>query len=522
MPARDLADASGLSACPQCGHMNPADVIVCAQCGMELGLEDQGPQDFEEFDEGAHDEGPEADGFDEVTVEDDGPADDMRSVPRAQARPLPGPPQLQPRPGLQPPPQRMVPPPGAPRAVPPPAGAKVGLMPPAPGAVAPPKPPAPIDYPVKREQVMYKLTMYLFILGAVNLAMQYALAPIMGLAGAGINGWAGYVVLDLIVMGILIFFALYTSKLAEKSPDKTTLIEEHNISRANQGVLALLLIFVIQVLGIHRAIPGVPDPGSYNSGWSVLYIALALPGIVLLVKGLYAIREKLSYFKLWRFGLWILILAPATGALDALSPAVLAPGLTILNYQYFFAYSVSALFIVVVVLVFMLKKRLSEMYKGLEDQNKRGEELFKAGRYKEAMDSFDIAIDDGHELFSQYFYDPDSPRAASVRLPSQYGIPWLRKGDILVQLRKPRKAIAIYDVILELDPRNEVVWNRKGEVLLAMGKFQDAIRCFDMALSAVPTYAKASQNKAKAAQMLARVAQALTNPDGEPGEEENA
>jgi len=390
---------------------------------------------------------------------------------------------------------------------------------PAPAAQAPAKPVAPIDYPVKREKVMYKFTIYIMILGAVNLAMQYALAPIMVLAGAYNGVVGGYVGLNLIMMGILIFLALYTAKLAEKSPDKTTLIEEHNISRANQGVLALLLIFVIQVLGIHRVIPGVPDPGSYNSGWSVLYIALALPGIVLLVKGLYAIREKLSYFKLWRFGLWILVLGPATGALDALSPLAMAPGLTILNFQFFFAYSVSALFIVVVFLAFSLKKRLGDMYKALEDQTKRGEDLFKAGRYKEAMDSFDLAIDEGHELFSQYFYDPDSPRATSVRLPSQYGIPWLRKGDIMVQLRKPRKAIAIYDVILELDPRNEVVWNRKGEVLLAMGKFQDAIICFDQALSAVPTYSKAAQNKAKAAQMLARVAQALTNPEPDEGAE---
>jgi tetratricopeptide (TPR) repeat protein len=519
MPDRDLADASGLSACPQCGHMNPANVIVCSQCGMELGLEDTGPQDFEEFDEGAHDEGPEADGFEEVTVEDDGPADDMRAIPRAPARPLPGPPQFQPKPGLPRPPPQRVPPPGAPRLVPPPAGPKVGLMP-APTTQVPPKPVAPIDYTIKREQVMYKFTIYLIILGAINLVLQYALAPMMILAGAYTDGWAAYVVLNLIIMGILIFFALYTARLADKSPDKTTLIEEHNISRANQGVLALLLIFVVQVLGIHRAIPGVPDPGSYNSGWSVLYIALALPGIVLLVKGIYAIREKLSYFKMWRFGLWILVLAPATGALDALSPIAVDPGLTILNYQYYFAYSVSALFIVIVVLVLMLKKRLGEMYKGLEDQTKRGEELFKAGRYKEAMDSFDIAIDEGHELFSQYFYDPDSPRASSVRLPSQYGIPWLRKGDILVQLRKPRKAIAIYDVILELDPRNEVVWNRKGEVLLSMGKFQEAIRCFEQALAAVPTYAKAAQNRAKAQQMLARVAQALTNPGPDEGAEQ--
>jgi tetratricopeptide (TPR) repeat protein len=524
MPDRDIADASGLTACPECGHMNPANTPVCSQCGMELYLDQLGPENFEEFDEGAHDEGPEADGFEEVT-EVEGPAADMRGVPRATARavpgrPLPGPP----RAGLPPPP-RMVPPPGQPRGYPAPGqrpGApappgQVGLMP---GAVpqAPAKPQAPIDYTVKREQVMYKFTLYIVILGVVNLIMGYAVPSIMALAGQYTTIWAGNVLLNIVVMGLIIAFALYTGGMVEKSPDKTTLIEDKNLGRINMGIGALLLIFVIQVLGINRAIPGLPDPGNYNTGWSFIYMLFAFPGIVWLAKGLYTMREKLSYFKVWRFGLWTLVLAPVTGAIDALSPVAVPVGTTILNYQSYFASSLSALFLVVVVIAFGLKQRLGGMYKALEDETKRGEDLFKAGRYREAMESFDRAIDDGHELFSQYFYDPDAPRLSTVRLPSQYGIPWLRKGDIFVQLRKPRKAIAIYDVILELDPKNEVVWNRKGEVLLSMGKFQDAIRCFDQALSAVPAYQKAVQNRQKAQALLAKVAEALTNPDGGSGE----
>ena len=507
MPDRDLADASGLSACPECGHMNPVNAPVCAQCGMELYLDQLGPENFEEFDEGAHDEGPEAEGFEEVTVEDDGPSSDMRDVPRATARAIPG------RPPLGPPP-RFVPPPGPPKGTPVmPARPQPGA-PPAVAPQAPAKPAAPIDYMVKREQVMYKFTLYLVVLGIVNMALTYAIYPIMSLAGQYATAWAGGLLLQLIIMGVLIFFALYTGNLVEKSPDKTTVIEEKNLGRINLGVGALLLIFVIQVFGIHRAIPGIPDPGNYNSGWSFLYMILAFPAIAMLARGLYSMREKLSYFKVWRFGLWLTVLAPATGAIDALSPLAFPTGGTILNYQPYFAYSISALFIIIIVIAFGMKQRLGEMYKTLENETKRGEDLFKSGRYREAMETFDRAIDEGHELFSQYFYDPDSPRMSAVRLPSQYGIPWLRKGDIFVQMRKPRKAIAIYDVIIELDPRNEVVWNRKGEVLLSMGKFQDAIICFDQALSAVPTYTKATQNKQKASIMLQKVAAALTNPDG--------
>jgi tetratricopeptide (TPR) repeat protein len=349
---------------------------------------------------------------------------------------------------------------------------------------------------VKREAVMMKFTMYIVIIGLVSFAFSYAIGPLLGALKYGTYTYMGHVLLNLVVLGIIAGIALYTGSLADKSTDRTTPVEARNLGRIYTGVGILLFIFLIQVFGIHRAIPGVPDPGNYNSEWSIFYVIILLIGLVFVVKGLYGVREKLSYYKLWRSGIWILLLAPLTGMIDAFSPVALEVG-AILNYQRYFAYSVSSLFMIIAILSFMLKNHLTLRYKELEDETSRGEDLFKAGRYRAAMEHFDNAIDIGHDLFSQYFYDPDAPRI-QVRLPAQYGIPWLRKGDVLLQMNRPRKAIAIYDVILELDPKNEVVWNRKGEILLAMGKYDDANRCFDQALSAVPTYAKAIQNKQKA------------------------
>jgi len=71
-----------------------------------------------------------------------------------------------------------------------------------------------------------------------------------------------------------------------------------------------------------------------------------------------------------------------------------------------------------------------------------------------------------------------------------------------VQLGRNRKAVAIYDIIIELDPANEVVWNRRGEVLVKMGRYKDAQQCFENALKYMPTYQRASDNKTKVMALL--------------------
>lgn len=494
-----MVGPAGAQTCPSCGSLNSANADVCVQCGFELGLEED-LMDFEEFEDGAEDEGPEAEGFMEADLIDE--EDDFQEVPRGRARAIPGPESIMDgrdrREGRGPPPMdRRGPPPR-----PGPPSARGG---PRPQTMAPPKPakpPKPVDPLKKREQVMQKYTLYLILIGGINAGMYYAMGFIMGGLRAGEMSFLGFLILDLVIAGIIIVLALNAGRWANKSPDRTTPIEAKNLGRINLGLAILLMIFLIQVFGVHRALPGIPDPGNYNSQWSILYVIIALPGIVLLIKGLYGMREKLSYYKVWKNGVWLLLLAPLTGALDDLSPAVLEYG-RILNYQWYFAYSVATLFVISTFIAFSLQKYLNGLYKGLEDETKRGEDLFKAGRYREAMNHLDNAIDVGHDLFSQYFYDPENPRLAQqIRLPAQYGIPWLRKGDIFVQINKPRKAIAIFDVILELDPRNEVVWNRKGEVFISMDKYQEAIRCFDQALTAVPTYVKAIQNKQQAALLM--------------------
>jgi len=512
LPDRDVTRASGLENCPSCGAMNNTNAAFCSQCGFDIGLDPGEELDFEEYEDGLEDEGPEPVGFDEddefvdedELLEAEHLLDDMRDEGPRRVPP-PGPPRRQ-GPGPARGPGRDMgrrdgrfAPEGR-RGMPPPDTSARGA--PKPGARAPPvpaQPAKPIDYKVKREAVMSKFTIYVILVGLVNYAMGFGIGKIMVALKFGAQAFLGSVLLNIIVMGILIGIALYAGRMSDKSPDRTTPIESKNLGKVYGGIGIILVIFIIQVFGLHRAAPGIPDPGNYNSEWSILYVMILLPGIVLMIKGLYGVREKLSYYKIWKNGIWILLLAPMTGAIDSFSPAVLDYG-RILNYQPYFSFSVSSTFMIMTVMAFMLKGYLDNQYRSLEAETNRGEDQFKAGRYREAMQSFDNAIDIGHDLFSQYFYDPDTPRI-QVRLPAQYGIPWLRKGDVMIQMNRPRKAIAIYDVILELDPNNEVVWNRKGEVLLSMRKYDDAIRCFDSALAAVPTYAKATQNKHKAVAM---------------------
>jgi hypothetical protein len=509
LPDRDVTRASGPESCPSCGATNNADAAFCSQCGFDLGLDPGEELDFEEFEEGLEDEGPEPHGFeeddefmeDEDLLEAERLLDDMRDEGPRRVPP-PGPPGRGPPGPVREPGRDMgrrdirSAPEGRRRMPPPDTSARGAARPEARVPPKPAKPATPIDYKVKRETVMSKFTMYIVILGLVNYALGFGIGKIMVALKFGARAFLGNVLLNIIVMGILIGIGVYASRMSDKSSDKTTPVESKNLGRVYGGIGIMLIIFLIQVFGVHRAVPGIPDPGNYNSEWSILYVLILLPGIVLMIKGLYGIREKHSYYKIWKNGIWLLLLAPMTGAIDSMSPAVMEYG-RILNNQSYFSFSVSAMFMIMAVLAFMLKGYLGDQYRSLDEETKRGEDLFKAGRYREAMQRFDNAIDIGHDLFSQYFYDPDTPRI-QVRLPAQYGIPWLRKGDVLIQMNRPRKAIAIYDVILELDPKNEVVWNRKGEVLLSMGKFDDAIRCFDSALAAVPTYAKATQNKQKA------------------------
>ena len=83
-------------------------------------------------------------------------------------------------------------------------------------------------------------------------------------------------------------------------------------------------------------------------------------------------------------------------------------------------------------------------------------------------------------------------------------IDWGNKGVSLDALGKPQEAIACYDRVLEIDPRDAGAWSNKGVALGTLGRYDEAIACLDRALEIDPRDAKAWSNKGLALRNLGR------------------
>lgn len=91
--------------------------------------------------------------------------------------------------------------------------------------------------------------------------------------------------------------------------------------------------------------------------------------------------------------------------------------------------------------------------------NKKGWELRRKGKYKEALDEFEKAIE----------------------LEPQNTISWLNKGNTLDDMGKQEAAIEAYNKAIELDPYFAVAWYNKGIVFKSMKRKMEADEAFSKA-----------------------------------------
>jgi len=89
----------------------------------------------------------------------------------------------------------------------------------------------------------------------------------------------------------------------------------------------------------------------------------------------------------------------------------------------------------------------------------KGAALVVLGRYEEALQAFDKAIE----------------------LDPQYADAWNNKGVALYELGRYKEALQAYDKAIELDPYDADAWNDKGTVLGKLGRHYEAQVCYDKA-----------------------------------------
>lgn len=115
-----------------------------------------------------------------------------------------------------------------------------------------------------------------------------------------------------------------------------------------------------------------------------------------------------------------------------------------------------------------------------EELVKQGEQLANMNRFKEALQSFDRAIE----------IDSNNDQA--------YG----DKALILDKIGKHDEAISVFSEALSINSDNPVTWHNKGLTLAQLKRIDEAIECFDKAIQKKEDYAKAWYNKGRCFNML--------------------
>lgn len=119
--------------------------------------------------------------------------------------------------------------------------------------------------------------------------------------------------------------------------------------------------------------------------------------------------------------------------------------------------------------------------------NNKGTSLEKMGRFEEAIQCYDKALE----------MNPNQPET------------WFNKGNSLGSLHRLDEAIKCHDKAIEINPNHPMGWNNKGAVLHELGRFDEAIQCHDKALEINPQDIDAWNNKAVSLAGLGRFEEAI-------------
>jgi len=105
------------------------------------------------------------------------------------------------------------------------------------------------------------------------------------------------------------------------------------------------------------------------------------------------------------------------------------------------------------------------------DYNERGLSLHNQGRFKEAIQQFDIALD----------------------ARPQHAIAWFNKGVSLARIGNSKEAIGCFDKALEIDPNYIDAMFSKGTCAFELNQYVLALDCFEKVIALNPNDIQAQQ-----------------------------
>lgn len=144
---------------------------------------------------------------------------------------------------------------------------------------------------------------------------------------------------------------------------------------------------------------------------------------------------------------------------------------------------------------------------------KRGDALGRLGRFAEALDSSDRAIEiDAQHGFAWYIRslalahlarNQEALKAVDTAIQfGNYAYVWHHRGDVMYDLKKYPEAITSYEKAIQLDPQYARSMYSRGLILAELGRDREAIQSYDQALALYPNWSEVKQSKQKSLNKL--------------------
>ncbi len=217
-------------------------------------------------------------------------------------------------------------------------------------------------------------------------------------------------------------------------------------------------------------------------------------GIVLIGMGIIWVRGSLRYIHLWIAGTIFLFLF-AIGDMFyfdqwAFSP-IQPPGMII-----------AGLGISMIIISTIMLAHERNIHTSIETEIVRGDMDYMNKDYKQALRSYDVALERSRAKSADENTDDIS---------GGYDVPWYSKGAALILMGQIEEGIECLDMALSINPNNEVAWVSKGNAYSRLGDPDNAIESYNNALISNPRYVIAWNNRGNAFARKKDYIEALNN-----------
>jgi hypothetical protein len=344
----------------------------------------------------------------------------------------------------------------------------------------------PLELQKKVIRLSFVIVLFITIVGFVGrtLDREFAASEIWNNGVVDIAG--------VFALGAALFLWMRAMAVGGLIRERVSPAEQTRIGRIKMGGFMLWLVPIAGSFGYYVGI--VFQTSSMHP---VFYVFVAI-GALLIMNGLAGSKERGSFYQVYMFAVYGIVVATVPMAFSFFGD-VLASG-------FWWTASFVMISIGFIFMAMMVRQMRADQYQQLDKVLERADKAFANRRFDEAQKHYSEAITLTHTLYADVVFSGRNPRErGGSSIPQEYFRPWIGKAKCLALTGKLRKALAIYDLMLEVDPDNAPVWFDRGRILVAEKRYAEAYISFDRAIKLDPNLDVAKEKRGEVLDVIRKM-----------------